>query len=85
MCAKISNEFVAVKQPAQPQEFSLSWSKCGALSVPRKNLGDPEIAASNSAIYGFLFTTGDNKNEALCRQPINRFYLWKVMGSNCCC
>ena len=49
MWAKSSNVFGAVKQPAQPQELSLSWSQCGALSVPRKNFGDPDITACNSA------------------------------------
>ena len=49
ICAKISNVFVAVKQPAHPHALSLSSSKWGALSVPRKNLGDPDVAAFTQA------------------------------------
>ena len=35
--------------PAQPQSLSLARRWCGALSVPRKNLALPEVAARRSA------------------------------------
>ena len=38
--------------PAQPQLLSLLTTGCGALSVPKKNLGEPLIAASISAVTG---------------------------------
>ena len=40
--------FVAVKQPAQPQDCSFSASTCGAESVPRKNRASPLVAAARS-------------------------------------
>ena len=45
----MDSQFGAVKQPAQPQALSLARSGCGALSVPEKNRGSPEVAASTSA------------------------------------
>ena len=49
-CATYPNAFGDEKIPAQPQEFSLLRSKCGAESVPKKNLECPEVAASRTAI-----------------------------------
>ena len=39
----------ALKMPAQPQADSLSRTACGAESVPRKNLAEPEVAARRKA------------------------------------
>lgn len=39
----------AEKTPAQPQAVSLSAVAWGAESVPKKNLGDPDVAASKRA------------------------------------
>ena len=33
--------------PAQPQADSLAWRGCGALSVPRKNLGSPPVSSGD--------------------------------------
>ena len=35
--------------PAQPQADSLALTLCGALSVPRKYLVEPEVAARRNA------------------------------------
>jgi hypothetical protein len=39
----------ALKMPAQPQGASLVCTACGALSVPRKNLALPLVAAAATA------------------------------------
>src|SRR6185312_17368667 len=39
----------ALKMPAQPQAASLRGMAWGAVSVPRKNLGEPEVAALRRA------------------------------------
>ena len=47
------------KSAAQPQALSLLSSLCGALSVPRKNRGLPEVAAARNAFWcDARFTTG---------------------------
>src|SRR3546814_13055760 len=50
--------------PAQPQSPSLRSTACGALSVPRKNLGEPDVAARRTA--------------SLCCSPLatGRQYAW---------
>ena len=46
----------AEKIPAQPQEFSLLCLLCGAESVPKKNLGLPEVAAVIRACWCGFFS-----------------------------
>ena len=41
--------FGAEKIPAQPHVLSLALSRCGALSVPKKKLALPDVAASTRA------------------------------------
>ena len=38
------------KIPAQPHDDSLRFLACGAESVPRKKRGEPEVAASRTAL-----------------------------------
>ena len=45
----MDNVFGVVKHPAQPHELSFWLSKCGALSVPKKNDELPDVAAFNNA------------------------------------
>ena len=47
-CARQASVLGAVT-PAQPQVASLAESRCGALSVPRKKDGSPEVAAATRA------------------------------------
>jgi hypothetical protein len=35
--------------PAHPHADSLASRECGALSVPRKNLDEPDVAAARTA------------------------------------
>jgi len=62
ICAIKPKALGAEKIPAQPQELSLLWSKCGAESVPKKNFEFPEVAAFLTAILCFsLLAIGRQK------------------------